>query len=1332
MAKIIGNTTATPNPRPDWAQTDETKADYIKNKPDIPDELADLAEDAAHRVVTDEEKADWNAKLDTAGGMVNGDLVVVGDLTVHGDTISENHETIVVEDNMVVLNSNKTDLQTDFSGLAMNKDTSFTYGAVYDPTDDTFKFGEGTLNENNEFTFNDGEGLPFAVRNDSSEFTDRHIVQWSTDGNKLIDSGKSVEDVTYDAGTGITLTGNQFNLNSAGSSIGGVKTGGDVTISSGIIMVNDDSHNHVIDNVDGLQDELDDMVKIGEHTVDNGVSYKKNVPKTAASYAEVSKIDGMTRKCKNLWSFGDQSFTGSIVVEFEQPLPAGEYTMAVECVSNDTDSELSLITFIDALGAGANAHITIKQRGTRVVGNIVLTNTVTQIRLNAGGSYSESIGDTATYSNIMLNEGSTALPYEPYFEGLRSAPVTEVESVGVNLFSPPTIGVGIDTTNGEELKADTCASTDFIRVDMSNGNNYYISGLPTDLYNFVAAYDNNKNYLGRTGAGNYTSVNLLSRLSGEVSNITAVAYIRVTIYEHSFTTGTISSVANLPLMLNKGTTALPYSPYVRNTLPIPEAVQALDGYGFGVNDTVYNYIDWKKKQFVKRAGVVDLGTLDWIKSSSSPGGFYVTNPNIPRYNDSRSVSMVCDKYNFAGARSEAPFYGSDKQLTCYLSNRTQEFYVFDTVYTDTDAATFKAAMSGVMLVYELAEPIVTDIFDFITSDNLLPVEANGTVTMVNEYDYDVPSEITFYKGQPGAVGADTFVGVLTGVASRSIADETGNNIAATYANRVVEETRYDIAYERSVPANLPTPWSKVTKIGGMSRKCRNLWDEQWESGYINLDTGNKGTDANCSRSVNFIGVEPSKDYYLYNGSWDQTRVAFYDGANKYIGYITTAQFTTPANCRYIRFYWSGTTYNDNIMLNEGTTALPYEPYYNELRETKVTEIKSIGDNLINPKWAQPNGSYGGVTFTKNTDGSITINGTATGEVFYDLIAPAVGGSYILQPNTSYYATLNHDFGDNDNKYFAVGYVVNGASTYPIWGNIGRVFTTPAEFSNLVVRVRAYAGAVFNNETIYPMIVQSNVVVPYEPYKEDVKTIPAEVQALDGYGLGVNENLYNYLEWQPEDYVKTWHKNVHKIVFTGAEDWQKSGTNGGGVRFQYAPAVEPKYTTMNDNTVCLSNQYNSVSTTNTWNNIDGVTTNEYTIEIKDSRYADVDAFKAYLAEQYAAGTPVEVVYELATPEVTDISEFLPDDNFIRVEEGGTIYAENSYHYEVPLENVYHVDINEARNKGLVVDDMKQSVTRAVYAETALSFSGTSLTIGNTTLTEAQLQKLLALLNEIEFA
>lgn len=42
-----------------------------------------------------------------------------------------------------------------------------------------------------------------------------------------------------------------------GSTLGGVKSGGDVTITGGVVSVNDDSHNHVIGNVDGLQAALD-------------------------------------------------------------------------------------------------------------------------------------------------------------------------------------------------------------------------------------------------------------------------------------------------------------------------------------------------------------------------------------------------------------------------------------------------------------------------------------------------------------------------------------------------------------------------------------------------------------------------------------------------------------------------------------------------------------------------------------------------------------------------------------------------------------------------------------------------------------------------------------------------------------------------------------------------------------------------------------------------------------------------------------------------------------------------------------------------------------------
>ena len=42
-----------------------------------------------------------------------------------------------------------------------------------------------------------------------------------------------------------------------GATLGGVKDGGDVTISAGVITVSDDSHSHIISNIDGLQSILD-------------------------------------------------------------------------------------------------------------------------------------------------------------------------------------------------------------------------------------------------------------------------------------------------------------------------------------------------------------------------------------------------------------------------------------------------------------------------------------------------------------------------------------------------------------------------------------------------------------------------------------------------------------------------------------------------------------------------------------------------------------------------------------------------------------------------------------------------------------------------------------------------------------------------------------------------------------------------------------------------------------------------------------------------------------------------------------------------------------------
>ena len=62
--KLAGIATgAEVNVQADWNESDSTSDAFIQNKPTIPDQLSDLTDDASHRLVTDTEKATWNAKL---------------------------------------------------------------------------------------------------------------------------------------------------------------------------------------------------------------------------------------------------------------------------------------------------------------------------------------------------------------------------------------------------------------------------------------------------------------------------------------------------------------------------------------------------------------------------------------------------------------------------------------------------------------------------------------------------------------------------------------------------------------------------------------------------------------------------------------------------------------------------------------------------------------------------------------------------------------------------------------------------------------------------------------------------------------------------------------------------------------------------------------------------------------------------------------------------------------------------------------------------------------------------------------------------------------------
>lgn len=81
----------------------------------------------------------------------------------------------------------------------------------------------------------------------------------------------------------------------AGSSLGLVKSGGDVTITDGVITVNDDSHAHVISNVDGLQSALDAKATVSALSTLSGLVGDTAVS-TQIETAIANKVDKVSGK----------------------------------------------------------------------------------------------------------------------------------------------------------------------------------------------------------------------------------------------------------------------------------------------------------------------------------------------------------------------------------------------------------------------------------------------------------------------------------------------------------------------------------------------------------------------------------------------------------------------------------------------------------------------------------------------------------------------------------------------------------------------------------------------------------------------------------------------------------------------------------------------------------------------------------------------------------------------------------------------------------------------------------------------------------------------------
>ena len=326
--------------------------------------------------------------------------------------------------------------------------------------------------------------------------------------------------------------------------------------------------------------------------------------------------------------------------------------------------------------------------------------------------------------------------YYPYNAGeIISAGTEEIVEQGKNLWDEVWEVGSINSSTGDnEGSKEAIYSKNYTPI-IPNSTYIFAYAGSTKFENVKTRfYDYNKNYIGygdKSGSTVYPNRTFIPPVNA--------FYVRFTLPPE------YGNVYKNDIALIAGSSGN-YAPYHRNEYPIPEAIRALPGYGWSAG-TARNYVDYENKRYVQCVNSVDLGTLDWEFNTTSAVGnhFYAPAKHLNfKYLGVFGTTIynaLCSKYRTV-ARSSNVFV--DKTLTIDGVTVVSQIQVKDTAYPDATA--FKQAMSGVMLYYELANPIVTDISTLIDNDFLrnIEVEAGGSVTFKNSngdsYRLPVPSE----------------------------------------------------------------------------------------------------------------------------------------------------------------------------------------------------------------------------------------------------------------------------------------------------------------------------------------------------------------------------------------------------------------------------------------------------------------------------------------------------------------------------------------------------------------------------------------------------------------
>ena len=297
--------------------------------------------------------------------------------------------------------------------------------------------------------------------------------------------------------------------------------------------------------------------------------------------------------------------------------------------------------------------------------------------------------------------------------------------------------------------------------------------------------------------------------------------------------------------------------------------------------------------------------------------------------------------------------------------------------------------------------------------------------------------------------------------------------------------------------------------------------------------------------------------------------------------------------------------------------------------TGVDSVQVCGNNLL-PNEGQTS-TAAGITYTINPDKSITAKGTATSWSNIVLAADFFlsAGTYTLNSNTQA-AGVN----------LVIGKDTSGTKNIAVSSTASKTFTLSDSIKHCVTYISVAPDSVVDT-TIYPMLNLGSTAMPYEPYQGSVTTLPIP-RPLRRVG-DVRDVCVTRQEYEgTEKLVVTY--NVGFVELDGTEDvvFDAYGSTHKRIRFDLDRNAIARYALKFSHgnpgdtpTVPggipasfnrdMLNRLQFICSTDTWTAL-GVT--------------DTATAKTWLAAQKAAGTPIQVAYQLATPEVyaTDPVDF----------------------------------------------------------------------------------------------